>query len=56
MCLRGVLCSIPFNLECNMATFKNKNVLTFDHTPGVEGVCRDRICSCKVLYASFFLF
>ena len=46
MCLHGALCSIPFNLICNMTTFRKKKNSTFDLTPGVEGVCvcKDRIC------------
>ena len=34
------LCSIPFNLICDMSTFR-------------KGVCKDRICACMVLYALF---
>ena len=52
MCLHGALCSIPFNLICN-DYFRKKNVLTFDPNPGVEGVCKDRICACMVLFAPF---
>ena len=33
-----------------------KNVSTFDPTPRVEGVCKDRICACMVIYAPFLLF
>ena len=29
-----------------MTTFRRKNVLTFDPTPGVEGVSKDRIINC----------
>ena len=29
--------------------FREKNVLTFGLTPGVEGVCKDRMCACMVL-------
>ena len=47
MCLHGALCSILVNLICNMTTFRKKNVLTFDPTLGVEGVCKDRICAKK---------
>ena len=43
MCLHKALCSIPFNLLCNMTTFRKKNVSTFDLTPGDEGVCV-RLC------------
>ena len=53
MCLHGALCSIPINFICNMTTFRKKIVLTFDPTPGVEGVCKDRICACMVLFAPF---
>ena len=52
MCLYGALCSIPINLICNMNTFR-KNDLTFDRAPGVEGVCKDRICACMLLHSSF---
>ena len=39
MCLHGALWSIPFNLICNMTTFRRrKKVLTFYPTTGVEGV------------------
>ena len=54
MCMHGVLCSIPFNLINSMTTFRKKNVLSFDPTPGIECVCKDRICACMVLYAPFF--
>ena len=37
MSLRGSLCSIPVN-----DYFQKKKVLTFDTTPGTEGVCIDR--------------
>ena len=30
-----------------------KNVLTFDPTPGVEGVCKDRKCDCILEHSSF---
>ena len=33
--------------------FQKKNILTFDHAPGVEGVRKDRICVCMVVYAPF---
>ena len=49
MCLHGALCSIPFHLICNMTIFSKKNVLT----PGVKGVCKDRICVCILLHLSF---
>ena len=26
MCLNGALCSIPFNLKCNMTTFSKKKI------------------------------
>ena len=49
MCLHGALCSIPFNVICNMTSFRKINVLTFDPTLGVEDVCKDRISGCIVL-------
>ena len=55
MCLHGALCSILFNLICNRTTFR-KNVLTFDLTPGVEGVCKDRTYACMLLHSSFLQF
>ena len=33
--------------------FQKKNVLTFGPTPGVEGLCKDSICACMVIYALF---
>ena len=42
MCLHGNLCSIHFNLICNMTTFRKK-VLTIGPTPGVEGVLGENI-------------
>ena len=33
--------------------FSEKNVLTFDPTPGVQGACKDRICACMLLLSSF---
>ena len=53
MNLYGVLCSFPFNLIRNMTTFRKKNCLTFDPTPGFEGVCNDRICAYMVLCVPF---
>ena len=50
MCLRGALCSIPINLIWNMSTFREKNVLTFDLTPGVDGACKDMNVTCLVCY------
>ena len=39
ICLHGVLCSIPFNLTCNMTTSR-KNVLTFRPPQGVgQNMC-----------------
>ena len=55
MCMHGALCSILNNLKCNITTF-TKNVLTFDPTPGVKGVCKDRIIACKSLHSSFLYF
>ena len=48
-------CSMPhsFNMICNITSFRKKNVLTFKLTPGVEGVCKDRLYACMVLYAPF---
>ena len=52
MCLHGALFSISFNLICNTTTFKKKWFYLL--TPyGVEGVCKDIICACMVLYALF---
>ena len=50
MCLCGALGSIPFNLICNMTTFR-KNDLT--PTQGLKVCVRNRICACVVLYAQF---
>ena len=50
--LTWCLCSIPFNLICSIATLR-KHILTFDPTQGVEGVCKNRIWACVVLYAPF---
>ena len=52
MCMYGALCSIFFYLICNMTSF-GTNVLICNPTLGVEGVCKDRICACMVLYAQF---
>ena len=54
MCLHGALCSIPDNLISNMTSFR-KDVLTFDQTPGVEDVCKNRIYACIVPYDLFHL-
>ena len=53
MCLYGGVSSIPFSLICNMTTSVKIIVLTFDSTPGVEGVCKDIVCACIVLYVQF---
>ena len=53
MCLQGAICSVSFNLTCNMTTFRKKNVLTFDHIPGVAGVWKDRVLACMLLRSSF---
>ena len=37
-----VWCSIPFNLICNMTTFRF--FWPFDPTLKAENVCKDRIC------------
>ena len=52
MCVHGALCSISFNLICNMTIFRRKkNVLTFATPQGLR-VCvlKNRICDCMVLY------
>ena len=46
-CLNSVLCFIPFNLICNMTTFRKENKITFDPTPGVKGKCVPYISLCK---------
>ena len=51
MCLCGALCSIPFNLIRTQLLSEGKMFGHFDQTPGTEGVCKDRICACMVLYA-----
>ena len=33
--------------------YLHKNVLTFDPTPGAEGVYKERMCACMMLYAPF---
>ena len=53
MCFNGALCSIPFNLVCNMSSLLL--VKCFDFTSGVECLCKDRICDDMVLYAPFSL-
>ena len=45
----------PFNMICNRTTFRKNNILPFDPTPQVEGVCKDRICACMVLFTPFTL-
>ena len=35
--------------------FQKRIVMTFNQTPGVEGVCKGRIYECIVLYAPFHL-
>ena len=49
-----MLSSIPFNLICNMTTFRKKcfDLLTEPQRPNV---CKDKICACVVLYAPFLL-
>ena len=47
MCLHVALPCIPFNLICDMTTFKKKIL-----TPP-EGVGKDRIRACMVLYGPF---
>ena len=53
MCLHGALWFIPFNLICDTTT-SEIFFWTFDPTPGIKNVCKDRICACMVLYAPFF--
>ena len=43
------LSKLCVNLICNMTTFRKKNV-TFWSNLGVQGVCKDRICACMVLF------
>ena len=51
MFLHGDLCSIPLiNMQHDF--FQGKK-LTFVPTPGIEGVCKDRIYACMVLYDPF---
>ena len=46
MCSHGALCSIPFNLICNMTTFrKDVDLLTRPGGGGSEDVCKDSICT-----------
>ena len=52
MCMHGALCSSSINWTGNVITIE-KNVLTFDPTPGVECVCKDRVCACMLLFSSF---
>ena len=39
-----------FNLICNMTTFSEKIVLTFDPILGDEGVYKESIYACMALY------
>ena len=55
MSLHGALFSIPFDLICNVTTIRRKSVLTFDPTPGVDGVCKDKKLAAMLLHASFRL-
>ena len=43
----------PFSLICKMTIFRKKMFTPFHPTPRVEGVYKDRICACMVLYAPF---
>ena len=56
MCLHGALCSVSFNLICNLTTFRKECVylLTSPLGPSVcVCVSKDRICACMVLYVPF---
>ena len=45
ICFHGALCSIPFNLICNMTTFRKRYSLTFwPHPLGQGCVCEQNIC------------
>ena len=55
MYLNGALCSIFITLICNV-TIAEKNDLTFDPTPVVKGVSKNRICARLLLHLSFPLF
>ena len=48
MCVHGAI-SIPFQLICNMTTFRKKCFVL----SGVDGVCKDRMCAFMVLYVPF---
>ena len=50
MCLHGALCSIPFNVLCNMTTFSKKY---FDPTQGIEDVSTCKIFATMLLHVSF---
>ena len=47
----SILVFFPLNLICNMTTFRI--FFTFSTIPQVEGVCKERIRACMVLYAPF---
>ena len=47
----SMLHSLYFDVQHDY--LQNKNVLTFDPTPGVKSVCKDRICACMLLHFSF---
>ena len=51
------MCSMPLSRLFDMQhdNFQKKNVLTFDPTPGVDGVCKDRIGACMLMHLSFRL-
>ena len=52
MCLHGALRSIPFDMQHDY--FQKKRMFSpFDLAPGAEGVYKDNICACVVLYTSF---
>ena len=52
ICIFGALCSVPFDLICNMTTFRKKNGLTFYPYPGVEGVSVGKIFATMLLFCS----
>ena len=53
MCLHCALCSIPFNLICNMTTFSKKKGFDFDHTLGSRVCIRTENVLAFVCYAPF---
>ena len=53
MCLHGTLSSFHFNSLSNTRTFRKKMFWPLDPATGAEGVFKDRLSACLVLYASF---